>query len=159
HGPSKQGDKRTLQQPIDCRGAIHRNAEVHQGFPVATRQMRAHEGFPLSKAIRDHQFLFHKVVLPSASCGLLREFDSLNESVEGVIKGNMVWLVIPFSVLLSWMYTSLDRVGESTENPFEGSANDIPISQMCRTAEIDLLEMLGETDCPPPLEPRHKIVL
>jgi ion channel-forming bestrophin family protein len=53
----------------------------------------------------------------------------------------------------------LDRVGESTENPFEGSANDVPISQMCRTAEIDLLEMLGEMDCPPPLEPRHKIVL
>ena len=91
--------------------------------------------------------------------GLLREFDKLNESVEGVIKGNMVWLVIPFSVLISWMYTSLDRVGESTENPFDGSANDVPISQMCRTAEIDLREMLGETDLPPPLEPRNNIVL
>ena len=51
--------------------------------------------------------------------GLLREFDKLNDSVEGVIKGNMVWLVIPFSVLISWMYTSLERVGESTENPFD----------------------------------------
>jgi putative membrane protein len=91
--------------------------------------------------------------------GLLREFDKLNESVEGVIKGNMVWLVIPFSVLISWMYTSLERVGESTQNPFEGSANDVPISQMCRTAEIDLREMLGETDLPSPLEPRNNIVL
>jgi putative membrane protein len=91
--------------------------------------------------------------------GLLREFDKLNDSVEGVIKGNMVWLVIPFSVLISWVYTSLERVGESTENPFEGSANDVPISQMCRTAEIDLREMLGETNLPPPLEPRNNIVL
>lgn len=91
--------------------------------------------------------------------GLLREFDRLNESVEGVMKGNMVWLVIPFSVLISWMYTSLGRVGESTESPFEGSPNDVPISQMCRTAEIDLREMLGETDCPPPLEPKNNIVL
>ena len=91
--------------------------------------------------------------------GLLREFDKLNESVEGVIKGNMVWLVIPFSVLISWVYTSLEQVGESTENPFEGSANDVPISQMCRTAEIDLRGMLGETDLPPPLEPRNNIVL
>ncbi len=91
--------------------------------------------------------------------GLLREFDKLNDSVEGVIKGNMVWLVIPFSVLISWVYTSLERVGESTENPFQGSANDVPISQMCRTAEIDLREMLGETNLPPPLEPRNNIVL
>jgi putative membrane protein len=91
--------------------------------------------------------------------GLLREFDGLNESVEGVLKGHMVWLVIPFSVLISWMYTSLERVGESTENPFEGSPNDVPISQMCRTAEIDLRGMLGETDLPPPLEPRNNIVL
>ena len=84
---------------------------------------------------------------------------SLNDSVDGVIKGNMVWLVIPFSVLISWMSTSLERVGESTENPFEGNANDVPISQMCRTAEIDLREMLGETDLPPPLAPRNNIVL
>ena len=91
--------------------------------------------------------------------GLLREFDKLNESVEGVIKGNMVWLVIPFSVLISWMYSSLERVGGSTESPFQGNANDIPISQMCRTTEIELREMLGETDLPPPLEPRNNIVL
>ena len=71
----------------------------------------------------------------------------------------MVWLVIPFSVLISWMYTSLGRVGESTESPFEGSPNDIPISHMCRTAEIDLREMLGETDLPSPLEPKNNILL
>jgi putative membrane protein len=71
----------------------------------------------------------------------------------------MVWLVIPFSVLISWMYTSLERVGASTENPFEGSPNDIPIAQMCRTAEIELREMLGETEVPSPLEPRNNIIL
>ena len=71
----------------------------------------------------------------------------------------MVWLVIPFSVLISWMYTSLGRVGESTESPFEGSANDVPISHMCRTAEMDLREMLGETGLPTPPEPTNNIVL
>jgi len=91
--------------------------------------------------------------------GLLREFDRLNDSVEGAIKGHMVWLAIPFSVLVSWMYTSLGRVGESTESPFEGSANDIPISHMCRTAEIDLRDMLGELDLPSPVEPTNNILL
>lgn len=91
--------------------------------------------------------------------GLLKEFDKLNESVEGIMKGNMVWLVIPFSVIISWMYTSLSQVGESTENPFEGSANDVPISQISRTIEIDLKEMLGESNLPEALEPRHNIIL
>jgi putative membrane protein len=91
--------------------------------------------------------------------GMLREFDRLNESVSGIMKGNMIWLVIPFSVLISWIYTSLQQVGESTENPFEGTPNDVPITQMCRSVEIDLREMLGETDLPPALEPKNNIVL
>ena len=91
--------------------------------------------------------------------GMLKEFDKLNETVEGIMKGNMVWLVIPFSVIISWMYMALGQVGESTENPFEGSANDVPISQISRLIEIDLLEMLGETNLPPFLEPGHNIVL
>ena len=70
-----------------------------------------------------------------------------------------VWLVIPFSVLISWVYTSLDQVGESTENPFEGGSNDVPISQMSRSVEIDIRELLGETDLPLVLQPQHDIVL
>jgi putative membrane protein len=50
-------------------------------------------------------------------------------------------------------------VGESTENPFEGSANDVPISQMSRAVEIDIREMLGETNLPPTLQPQNNIVL
>lgn len=91
--------------------------------------------------------------------GMLKEFDKLNESVNGFMHGYMVWLVIPFSVIISWMYTSLTQVGESSENPFEGSPNDIPISQMSRSVEIDLREMLGETDLPSSLQPKNNIIL
>lgn len=91
--------------------------------------------------------------------GLLGEFDKLNAGMSGVWQGNMVWLAIPFSLLIAWVYTSLDQVGESTENPFEGSANDVPISQMSRIAEIDIREMLGETDLPPVIQPKNNIVL
>lgn len=91
--------------------------------------------------------------------GMLQEFDKLNGSIDGIMKGSMVWLVVPFSVIISWMYTSLAQVGESTENPFEGSANDVPISQMCRAIEIDLREMIGEHDTPPYLQPKNNIIL
>lgn len=90
---------------------------------------------------------------------MLKEFDKLNDSIEGMMKGQMIWLVVPFSVLISWVFTSLDQIGESTENPFEGNANDVPISQISRAVEIDMREMLGETELPPPLLAKNNIVL
>ena len=115
--------------------------------------------FPYPRQFATMNSFFIKLFSLLLPFGLLREFDRLNESVEGMIKGHMVWLVVPFSVLISWMYTSLEQVGASTECPFEGGANDIPIAQMCRAAEIDLREMLGERDVPPSLLPRNNIVL
>jgi len=98
---------------------------------------------------------FFCILLPF---GMLKEFDKLNENVEGIMKGNMVWLLIPFSILIAWIYKSLGQVGESTENPFEGSANDVPISHISRLIEIDLREMIGEKNLPPKLETQHDIV-
>jgi putative membrane protein len=115
--------------------------------------------FPYPRQYATINSLFVKLFCLLLPFGLLREFDELNASVEGVMKGNMIWLVIPFSVLISWMYTSLEQVGESTESPFEGGANDVPISQMCRAVEVDLRELLGETDLPPLLQPKNSIVL
>ena len=91
--------------------------------------------------------------------GILRDFDQLNHLVSGPLKEHMVWLVIPLSMLISWMYTSLEQVGESTENPFEGTANDVPISQIGRQLEIELRQMLGEDNLPAELQPQHDIIL
>ena len=90
---------------------------------------------------------------------VIREVDRLNDGVSGFLAGQMAWLAVPFSALVSWMYLSLDQVGESTENPFEGGANDVPISQISRLVEIELREMLGETGLPPLLRPQNDIVL
>ena len=90
---------------------------------------------------------------------VIREFDRLNDGVTGLLAGQLAWLAVPFSALVAWMYVALDLVGESTENPFEGNANDVPISQISRLLEIELREMLGETDLPSPLQPQHDIVV
>ena len=70
---------------------------------------------------------------------------------EGMLGTVAIWLTVLFSTLLGWMYLSLDQVGESTSNPFEGNANDVPISQICRDIEIELRTMLGEEALPAPL--------
>jgi len=90
---------------------------------------------------------------------VVREFDRLNDGILNLLAGHMAWLAIPFSALVSWMYVSLDQVGESTENPFEGGANDVPISQMSRLVEVELREMLGESDLPSLLHPKNDIIL
>ena len=53
----------------------------------------------------------------------------------------------------------MELVGDYSENPFEGLGNDIPMLSLCRTIEIDLLEMLGETDLPEPIKPINDVLM
>lgn len=70
-----------------------------------------------------------------------------------------IWLAVPLSVLVGWVFLVLEQIGESTENPFEGNANDIPITQISRNIEIDLREMLGEKDLPNPIQAENNILM
>lgn len=117
------------------------------------------KNFPYPRQFSTISSLFVKLFCILLPFGLLREFDKLNDGITGIFAGNMVWLVIPFSVIVGWVFTSLEQVGESTENPFEGSANDVPISQISRAIEIDMREMLGEIDLPEGLQAKNNIIL
>jgi putative membrane protein len=64
---------------------------------------------------------------------------------------NIDWLMIPVAMIVSLMFEIIERAGFYTEAPFENQHQDIPMSALCRTIEIDLREMLGETDIPKPL--------
>lgn len=89
--------------------------------------------------------------------GMLKEFDKLGEG--SMVEGWTIWFNIPFSLLVTWCFHTLDNVGEASVNPFEGSANDVPITQISRTIEIDMRDMLDETDLPPAITPKNNIVL
>ena len=53
----------------------------------------------------------------------------------------------------------MEIVGDYSENPFQGMANDIPMMSLCRTIEIDLREMLGETELPPPIKAKNGVLM
>lgn len=89
--------------------------------------------------------------------GLLKEFDKLGDGT--ILEGFTLWFNIPFSLLVTWCFHTLDSVGEASVNPFEGSPNDVPITQISRTIEIDMRDMLDEKDLPSPLVPKNNIVL
>jgi ion channel-forming bestrophin family protein len=62
-------------------------------------------------------------------------------------------LVIPFSMVIAFVFITIHKVGAVNENPFENRIQDVPLSALCNTIERDLRETLGETDLPAKLEP------
>ncbi|MBX2946820.1 MAG: hypothetical protein KF725_13380 [Cyclobacteriaceae bacterium] len=70
-----------------------------------------------------------------------------------------IWLSVPFSALIIWIFFLMEKIGDYSENPFEGTYNDVPITSIARTIEIDLREMLGETDIPPPIQEENGFLM
>lgn len=77
--------------------------------------------------------------------GMLAEFGKLGES--------FMWLLVPFNLVVSWVFSLMEYIGDYSENPFEGLMNDIPLTTIVRNVEIDLLDMLGEKDLPEKVKP------
>ena len=67
-------------------------------------------------------------------------------------------LMIPTSILISFVFGVMGKVGEVNENPFENQITDIPMSSMCNTIERDLKEMLIELEIPAKLEPKDGFI-
>lgn len=65
-----------------------------------------------------------------------------------------IWLNIPFTALVIWVFNTMLRIGLAGENPFEGSVNDVPISNISREITRDILQLIEEApeDIPEPLE-------
>lgn len=109
------------------------------------------KNFPYPRQYATINLYFIRIFVVLVPLGLLKEFSLLGP--------NLVWLTIPFGALSTWIFTSMEKIGESTESPFEGSANDVPITSISRAIEIDLKEMYNEENIPHPIKPENNILL
>jgi putative membrane protein len=109
------------------------------------------KNFPYPRQFASINLFFVWLLVLMLPFGMLNEFQKLGE--------HFVWLTIPFTVIVSWVFTSMEKVGEATENPFEGGANDIPMAALCRTIEIDLRDILDESPLPDPITPSNNILM
>jgi putative membrane protein len=65
-----------------------------------------------------------------------------------------VGLMTPFVVaIVAYTFFGLDALGDEIEEPFGLAMNHLPLDALCRELEINLLEALGETGLPQPLQP------
>ncbi len=130
----------------------------HMEMENVLKELYDHQGkseriknFPYPRQFATLNLYFVWLFLLLIPFGMLPEFQKLGDY--------LVWLTIPFSTLVSWVFHTMEKIGEATENPFQGGANDIPMAALSRTIEIDLREMLDEKELPEPLTPTKSILM
>ncbi len=107
--------------------------------------------FPLPRQYGGMSFVFVVIFIFLLPFGMVSEFAKMGDLV--------MWLAIPASVLVGWVYLVMELVGDYSENPFEGLPHDIPMMSLCRTIEIDLRQILGEENIPTPTEVKNGILM
>ena len=118
---------------------------VHQGKAERIKK------FPLPRQYGNMSMVFVFIFIFLLPFGMVSEFAKLGDWG--------TWFSIPFTGLVAWVYYMMEMVGDYSENPFEGLGNDIPMLSLCRVIEIDLREMLGETDLPPSIEAKNGVLM
>lgn len=68
---------------------------------------------------------------------------------------NIFGYLVPISMLISFVFAIMAKLGEVNEDPFENQITDVPMTALCNLIERDLREMLGEPDLPPKAEPEN----
>ena len=120
-------------------------------FYVDQGKLERIKKFPLPRQYGGISFILVGIFIVILPFGMLPLFQGMGPA--GLI------LSIPLTALVAWVYLVMELVGDYSENPFEGTSNDIPMLSLCRTIEIDLLEMLGETELPPAIEPKRGVLM
>jgi putative membrane protein len=109
------------------------------------------KNFPFPRNYASHGFVFTCIFIFLLPLGIVGELAKLGDG--------MIWLSVPVGVIVGWIYVVLELIGDYSENPFEGLNNDIPMLSICRTIEIDLLQMLGESQVPKPIQSKNGVLL
>lgn len=109
---------------------------------------------PLPRQFAYFSALFVWIFLFLLPFGMVEEFNDIQD-------GNIVWLTVPFSALVSWVFMTMEIVGDNSEDPFENYINDVPMTAICRTIERDLLQLIDEApeNIPEKAEPVNGILL
>lgn len=105
------------------------------------------KNFPYPRQYATLSYFFVRIFLILLPLAIIPEFSRLGETIVDnfpVIGSYFVWVGVPFCAAVSWVFHTMERIGRVGENPFEGSANDVPISTISRGIEIDLRQLLDE---------------
>ena len=67
--------------------------------------------------------------------------------------------VILICILVSFFFFMLENIAYFLQDPFMNRASDVPMTALCRTIEINLLELVNADNVPDPVQPDNNGVL
>lgn len=134
------------------------------------------KNFPYPRQFATLNYVFVWIFVLLVPFGIMEEFEAIGDKIVQYLEVNpayfeitqnlqlfigkhFVWFSIPFSALISWVFHTMEAIGENTENPFEGGPNDVPITDLSRGIEIDIRQLIDDTDIPAPYEWKNDIVM
>jgi len=101
--------------------------------------------YPRQYASLNHYFMWLLLlILPMAMIPQFMEIGTSISERHPLLGEYFIWFSIPIYVAVAWIFHTMERIGRTGENPFEGTSNDVPISTISRGIEIDLRQNLGE---------------
>ncbi len=74
----------------------------------------------------------------------------------GLVETLGIWTPVG-STIAGLMFLAVLRIGDDLVDPFADTIHDVPMTAMCRTIEIDLLQALGD-DAPEPMAALHGVL-
>lgn len=63
------------------------------------------------------------------------------------------WYTPLGSTLVGFMFLALEKIGRDLEDPFENRIHDVPLTSITTNIEINLRQLLGQTELPPAAQP------
>ncbi|MCA9124167.1 MAG: hypothetical protein H6822_02275 [Planctomycetaceae bacterium] len=134
------------------------------------------KNFPYPRQFATLNYIFVWLFILLLPYGVMEEFEKVGDHIiadhgsaaEGYaimhsmwlfFATHFVWFSIPFSAIVSWVFFALEIAGEHSENPFEGGPNDVPITDLCRSIEIDIRQLIDDVDIPDKLSWDSDVVL
>lgn len=134
------------------------------------------KNFPYPRQYATLNYIFVWIFIILLPFGIMEEFESIGKQIvedllvhqsrtnwghmiQEFIAKHFAWFSIPFSALLAWVFHTMEKIGENTENPFEGGANDVPITDLSRGIEIDIRQLIDDNNIPEPYVWKNDIVM
>ncbi len=164
---SEVNKKSNMATQIMARQACELQRLRDEGYMDDFRHMRMHEligtfyddqgrserikNFPFPRQYASTALWTAMVFCVLLPFGLLNSFASMSD--------RMIWMTVPFSALITWVFFLMEKIGDYSENPFEGTYNDVPITSIARGIEIDLRQMIEDDHIPGPIQAKDGFLM
>lgn len=99
---------------------------------------------PFPRQYANFSRLFTWVFILLVPVGLLNVFELTGDvslTAATVVRSVMM---LASNALITWIFMTMELIGDGSEDPFERGANDVSMTALCLTIESDLREMLGK---------------